>query len=130
MFERFKSGSYRIEDTELANSKKNSKFQVLIKLLDTTNVKFYLDVSICHRNSENLSNDSYFVSHQKNAKGSQLLNLTFLHLELSERDYFGLKFCQNETEVRQDRKFCLSQLCNQTGEHFLITTFRLFLAMA
>lgn len=49
MFERFKSGSYRIEDTELANSKKTkakSVGLVLIKFLDNSNVKFNLDVSI------------------------------------------------------------------------------------
>lgn len=49
MFERFKSGSYRIEDSELANSKKTKSKSVgivLIKFLDSSNVKFNLDVSI------------------------------------------------------------------------------------
>lgn len=49
MLERFKFGSYRIEDTELAHSKKQPKSksvgQVLIKFLDSSNVKFNLDVS-------------------------------------------------------------------------------------
>lgn len=49
MFERFKFGSYRIDDSELANSKKiKSKTvadQVLVKFLDNTDVKFNLDVS-------------------------------------------------------------------------------------
>lgn len=51
MLERFKFGSYRIEDTELAHSKKpksKSVGQVLVKFLDSSqsNVKFNLDVSI------------------------------------------------------------------------------------
>lgn len=48
MFERFKFGSYRIEDTELANYKKNNSKSiglVLVKFLDNSNVKFHLDVS-------------------------------------------------------------------------------------
>lgn len=49
MFERFKFGSYRInENSELANSKKikaNKTFCVLVKFLDNTNVKFGIDVS-------------------------------------------------------------------------------------
>lgn len=45
MFERFKFGSYRIEDTELANPKKTPKSNLcLIKFLDNSNVKFHLDV--------------------------------------------------------------------------------------
>jgi hypothetical protein len=49
MFEKFRFGSYRIEETdiELANSKKNnSKLStVSVYFLDGTNSKFYLDVS-------------------------------------------------------------------------------------
>jgi hypothetical protein len=49
MFERFKFGSYRIDDSELANSKnaksKTIADQVLVKFLDSTDVKFNLDVS-------------------------------------------------------------------------------------
>jgi hypothetical protein len=48
MFERFKFGSYRIDDSELANSKKTKSKtiadQVLVKLLDNSEVKFILDV--------------------------------------------------------------------------------------
>jgi hypothetical protein len=40
---------------------------------------------------------------QKKAKGSELLDKVFQHLELTERDYFGLKFCQNESEVSHRR---------------------------
>lgn len=51
MFERFKFGSYHIEDNELANSKKNKSKSgpqnnsVLVNFLDRSNVKFDLDVS-------------------------------------------------------------------------------------
>lgn len=49
MLERFKFGSYRIEDNiELAHSKKlksKSVGLVLVKFLDSSNVKFHLDVS-------------------------------------------------------------------------------------
>lgn len=40
---------------------------------------------------------------QKKAKGCDLLDIVYTHLELTERDYFGLKFCQNEnSEVSHD----------------------------
>lgn len=52
MFERFKFGSYRInEESELANSKKiksNKTLTVLVKFADNTNVKFAIDVSKIH----------------------------------------------------------------------------------
>lgn len=101
MFERFKSGSYRIEDTELANSKKTKSKSVgivFIKFLDNSNVKFNLDVSITWLKSS-LNSYTKSLRPQKKAKGCELLDKTFSHLELTERDYFGLKFCQNENEV-------------------------------
>lgn len=101
MFERFKFGSYRIEDTELANSKKNHSKTiglVLVKFLDNSNVKFHLDVSKTYLAV--LSELQFMIlCQQKKAKGCDLLEKTFNHLELTERDYFGLKFCHNETEV-------------------------------
>ena len=47
MFERLKFGSYRIdEDSALASKKiKTTSSQILIKFLDSTNVKFNQDVS-------------------------------------------------------------------------------------
>lgn len=51
MFERFKFGSYHIEDNELANSKKITSKSgpnlVSVNFLDRSNVKFNLDVSYC-----------------------------------------------------------------------------------
>lgn len=98
MFERLKFGSYRIdEDSELASNKIKTKSSFLIKFLDSTNVKFNLDVS----SSELKINeyDNIDCDLQKKAKGSELLDKVFQHLELTESDYFGLKFCQNESEV-------------------------------
>jgi hypothetical protein len=41
-----------------------------------------------------------YVKLQKKSKGCELLDNVFNHLELTnERDYFGLKFCQNGNEV-------------------------------
>jgi hypothetical protein len=36
---------------------------------------------------------------QKKAKGCELLENVFEFLEISERDYFGLKICKSECEV-------------------------------
>lgn len=54
---------------------------------------------------------------QKKAKGCELLDHVFQHLELTERDYFGLKFCQNESEVshweKRGRKQTIISLYNR-----------------
>jgi hypothetical protein len=142
MFERFKFGSYRIDDHELAAIKNKSKKtigssnQVLIKFLDSTNVKFSLDVSYqqfyqspesveailstikpkqrkpVEQESGKISEIAFVLASekqsrknnfsnriflpQKKAKGCELLDVVFQHLELTERDYFGLKFCESE----------------------------------
>lgn len=36
---------------------------------------------------------------QKRAKGSELLDQVFHHVELSEKDYFGLQFVQQPGDV-------------------------------
>lgn len=48
---------------------------------------------------------------QKKAKGCELLEKVFNHLDItSERDYFGLKICQSsECEVSQKNLFSHSQ---------------------
>lgn len=55
MFEKFKFGNYRIDDTELANSQcnskrnnNNSKYAVTVDFLDLKTEKFYLEVNIVH----------------------------------------------------------------------------------
>jgi hypothetical protein len=78
MFERFKFGSYRIdEDSELASKKIKSKSsssgfgQVLVKFLDNSNVKFSLDVSIAHRGKfKTRSNQLYIVEESKRLRTS------------------------------------------------------------
>ncbi|KAL7050192.1 hypothetical protein ACKWTF_003982 [Chironomus riparius] len=79
MFEKFRFGSYRIDDSELANSKKNNLKlnSVLVNCLDGSKLTCQID---------------------KKAKGCELLEKVFNHLEISERDYFGLKICKSEYE--------------------------------
>ena len=47
MFEKFRFGSYRIDDSELANSKKNNLKlnSVLVNCLDGSKLTFQIDVS-------------------------------------------------------------------------------------
>jgi len=48
MFEKFRFGSYRIDDSELANSKKNNLKlnSVLVNCLDGSKLTFQIDVSV------------------------------------------------------------------------------------
>lgn len=39
------------------------------------------------------------ICFQKRAKGSALINQVFKHVELSEKDYFGLQFMQQPGDV-------------------------------
>jgi hypothetical protein len=49
MFEKFRFGSYRIDDSELANLKSNNNnsksYAVAVEFLDSKTEKFYLEVS-------------------------------------------------------------------------------------
>lgn len=65
------SGTYKVRSAELARDKKSQTKAVTVLFLDETTHTFQLE---------------------KKAKGSDLLELVFQHLELSERDYFGLQF--------------------------------------
>lgn len=65
------SGTYKVRSAELARDKKSQTKAVTVLFLDETTHTFQLE---------------------KKAKGSDLLELVFRHLELSERDYFGLQF--------------------------------------
>lgn len=53
MFEKFRFGSYRIDDSELANSKKNNLKlnSVLVNCLDGSTLTFQIDVSAPKKNS-------------------------------------------------------------------------------
>lgn len=64
-------GTYKVRSAELARDKKTQTKAVTVLFLDESTYTFQLD---------------------KKAKGSDLLELVFQHLELSERDYFGLQF--------------------------------------
>lgn len=50
MFEKFRFGSYRIDDSELANLKRNNNnsksYAVAVEFLDSKAEEFYLDVSL------------------------------------------------------------------------------------
>lgn len=65
------SGTYKVRSAELARDKKAQTKAVTVLFLDESTHTFQLE---------------------KKAKGSDLLDLVFHHLELSERDYFGLQF--------------------------------------
>ena len=46
-----------------------------------------------------LDDSTHSFSLDKKAKGQDLLNLVFQHLELTERDYFGLVFTENNVSL-------------------------------
>ena len=46
-----------------------------------------------------LDDSTHSFSLDKKAKGQELLNLVFQHLELTERDYFGLVFTENNVSL-------------------------------
>ncbi|XP_039753145.1 tyrosine-protein phosphatase non-receptor type 4 isoform X2 [Pararge aegeria] len=68
------SGTYNVRASELARERKLNIFNVTIVFLDETQHSFQIE---------------------KKAKGSGLLELVFQHLELIEKDYFGLQFTEN-----------------------------------
>ncbi|XP_013144040.1 PREDICTED: tyrosine-protein phosphatase non-receptor type 4 isoform X2 [Papilio polytes] len=68
------SGTYNVRASELARERKLNIFNVTVQLLDETQQSFQIE---------------------KKAKGSVLLELVFQHLELVEKDYFGLQFTEN-----------------------------------
>ncbi|XP_053682953.1 tyrosine-protein phosphatase non-receptor type 4 [Sabethes cyaneus] len=65
------SGSYKVRSAELARDKKVQTKAVTVLFLDESTHTFQLE---------------------KKAKGADLLEQVFRHLELTERDYFGLQF--------------------------------------
>lgn len=67
------SGSYRSRIAELARDRRNRTISVTVLFLDDSTHVFDVD---------------------KRSKGSELLDEVFQHLELQERDYFGLQFVQ------------------------------------
>ncbi|XP_014234408.1 tyrosine-protein phosphatase non-receptor type 4 isoform X1 [Trichogramma pretiosum] len=69
-------GSYHVRSAELARDKKHKTLSATVVFLDDTQHSFQLD---------------------KKAKGQALLDLVFQHLELVEKDYFGLQYAENSS---------------------------------
>ncbi|CAB0035724.1 unnamed protein product [Trichogramma brassicae] len=69
-------GSYHVRSAELARDKKHKTLSATVVFLDDTQHSFQLD---------------------KKAKGQALLDLVFQHLELIEKDYFGLQYAENSS---------------------------------
>ncbi|XP_063891848.1 tyrosine-protein phosphatase non-receptor type 4 isoform X2 [Helicoverpa armigera] len=70
------SGTYNVRASELARERKLNIFNVTVQFLDDTQHSFQIE---------------------KKAKGSVLLEQVYQHLELVEKDYFGLQFTENGT---------------------------------
>ncbi|XP_076243918.1 protein tyrosine phosphatase Meg isoform X2 [Calliopsis andreniformis] len=68
------SGSYHVRGAELARNRRLKSLSAVVVFLDDTQHTFQLD---------------------KRAKGQALLDLVFQHLELVEKDYFGLQYAEN-----------------------------------
>ncbi|CAG9786582.1 unnamed protein product [Diatraea saccharalis] len=68
------SGTYNVRASELARERKLNIFNVTVQFLDDTQQSFQIE---------------------KKAKGSVLLEQVYQHLELIEKDYFGLQFTEN-----------------------------------
>ncbi|XP_043281323.1 tyrosine-protein phosphatase non-receptor type 4 isoform X3 [Venturia canescens] len=68
------SGSYHVRGAELARDRRLKSLSATVVFLDDTQHTFQLD---------------------KRAKGQVLLDLVFQHLELIEKDYFGLQYAEN-----------------------------------
>lgn len=78
------SGTYRLRNSELARDRKKSNVNVTVIFLDDTVHVFHIE---------------------KRSKGSELLELVFQHMELTERDYFGLHFAHQPSEVVVSNKY-------------------------
>ncbi|GAB0093374.1 Tyrosine-protein phosphatase [Sergentomyia squamirostris] len=82
MFERVSLGSfrstYKAREGELARDKKSRTIAVSVLFLDDSTHTFHVE---------------------KRGKGAELLDAVFRHLELSERDYFGLQFFHQPGDV-------------------------------
>ena len=97
------SGTYNVRASELARNRGRHKtlsvtvvflddsqhtFQIEVRLSTLT---YYVDLIPFHSMEEIIVSSCF----QKHAKGSVLLENVHQHLELIERDYFGLQFTEN-----------------------------------
>lgn len=94
------SGSYHVRGAELARNRRLKSLSAIVTFLDDTQHTFQLDVNTIH--SYRFNNEMLFkytkcvcICLQKRAKGQVLLDLVFQHLELIEKDYFGLQYSEN-----------------------------------
>lgn len=93
------SGSYHVRGAELARNRRLKSLSATVTFLDDTQHTFQLDVSLYNifyfikSNNYIQYNNKYVL--QKRAKGQVLLDLVFQHLELIEKDYFGLQYAEN-----------------------------------
>ncbi|KAJ8681347.1 hypothetical protein QAD02_017134 [Eretmocerus hayati] len=107
------SGSYHVRGAELARDRRLKTLSATVVFLDDTQHTFQLD---------------------KRAKGQALLDLVFQHLELVEKDYFGLQYsengsvsptCSNSDIMRwlEPSKLVKKQLRNKGGQFFFRVKF-------
>ncbi|GIY99481.1 hypothetical protein CEXT_626062 [Caerostris extrusa] len=69
------SGTYNVRASELAREKRVKTIRCIVFFLDDSQQTFEID---------------------KRSKGQHLLDMVFQHLELIEKDYFGLQFSDND----------------------------------
>lgn len=86
--------------TVITSDIKHSMLAVPVLFLDDTTHTFHIEVSVAalklRRIIVLIRNPN--IS-QKSAKGSTLLDQVFEHVELSEKDYFGLQFVRQPDDV-------------------------------
>lgn len=104
-------GSYNLRIAELARDRKNRTISVTVLFLDDSIHTFQIDVCLLviiyqcifdnplNGRQKTLTFFFFDFFFQKRAKGSELLDNVFQHLELSERDYFGLQFTLQPNDV-------------------------------
>ncbi|XP_017785015.1 PREDICTED: tyrosine-protein phosphatase non-receptor type 4 [Nicrophorus vespilloides] len=85
------SGTYNVHALELAAARVRTQKGLSIKVffLDDTDHTFHID---------------------KRAKGTQLLDQVYQHLELVEKDYFGLQFSENGCTPTNNKPECMRWL--------------------
>lgn len=97
------SGSIKTRNAaELAREKKVSTIGVTVLFLDDTINTFVIDVSwpfLSGTKANWAQTKIVLLFLQKRAKGGDLLSQVFEHLELYEKDYFGLQYTQQPGDV-------------------------------
>lgn len=78
-----------------------------VHFLDGETHTFHIDVRCrTQPSARNLTSHQvdfdFLLFLQKHAKGQCLIDLVLDHLDLVERDYFGLQFLESEYEIAQD----------------------------